>query len=505
MRLKLSSSILFLIVASFGLAAQGTFRVDGPAARIVCSGSPSVVLFNMNFQNNASSTMLTAGNSEFRFTGNATTNITSSGPFNTTFYNFEINYTAGEIDVLTNNMTITNSNILEMVQGNVDMNTLLGSTWELGTSVANLGTLNRTSGHFYNGYFRRWYPAGPGTDTAPWDIPVGMNAASYNYARVYYVNATSGGSLRTRFVPGPTFYTGLPLVDATDLVSCPGPVDINNYANEGYWDIIAGGGLDVTSNYTIKLHYNNFGTATAEQCIRIIKSENLSSWMQEGVHGTFNGALDWVTRDLQTGFPSAFNSSFFTVAGDYLVNPLPVEMIAFGANCGTGNILINWSTASENGNDYFILERTKNMIDWEWVANVPSQNSYSNSLLNYSFEDNIAVGTYYYRITQVDFNGEQNSFPPVVITCGASETEAQLVNSYQNDQGGITVVVYSPGDMDYVVSLFDLHGRKVSASVGQASAGNNTILLNTQSLRDAYYLVSVQIGDKNLSRKIFVK
>lgn len=501
---RIFSVVALGMLTTFGYA-QGTFRADGANARIVCSGAPSVVLYNMDFRNNASSNMLTAGNSEFRFTGNMTTEITSSGPFNTTFYNFEINYTAGEIDVLTNNMTITNSNILEMVQGNVDMNTLLGSTWELGTSVANLGTLNRTSGHFYNGYFRRWYPAGPGTDTAPWDIPVGMNAASYNYARVYYVNAASGGSLRTRFVPGPTFYTGLPLIDATDLVSCPGPVTINNYANEGYWDIIAGGGLDVISNYTIKLHYNNFGTATAEQCIRIIKSENLSSWMQEGVHGTFNGALDWVTRNQQTGFPSAFNSSFFTVAGDYIVNPLPVDMVSFGADCGTGNITLNWSTASENGNDYFILERTKNMIDWEFVANVPSQNSYSNTMLNYSYQDNVSVGTYYYKITQVDLSGEQNDFPPVVITCGGSETEAQIVNTYLNGNGEIVVVVYAPSDMDYVVSLFDLHGRKVNATVGQATAGNNTLILNTHSLRDAYYLVSVQMGDKNLSKKIFVK
>ncbi len=489
--------------------AQGTMRVDGPLARIVCTNAPSVVLSDMDFQNNAGNGMLTAGNSEFRFVGNVTTEITSSGPFNTTFYNVEFNKPAGEIDIMTNNMTITTSNILEMVSGNVDMNNLLGSTWELGTSVANLGTLTRTpslTGNlFYNGYFRRWYPAGPGTNTAPWDVPVGMSGVSYNYCRVYYVNALAGGSLRTRFVPVNPFYTGMPMVDATDMVSCPGAVNINNCANEGYWDIIAGGGIDVATAYTIKLNYNNFGAPTAEQCLRIIKSENNTSWMQEGTHGTFDGVLDWVTRDGQDGFPSAANSSFFTIAGDNIVNPLPVQLASFNANCGTNSIMVSWTTASENGNDYFVLERTKDMVTWDIVATIPSQNNYSNVPLTYHFEDHVYDGTFYYRLNQVDLNGTPVIYPPITLTCNGTESQAELVNTYQNGNGEITVVFYAPSDMDYVLSLYDIHGQKISATTGMAAGGNNTIILNTESLRDAYYLVHLQIGDKNLSRKILVK
>src|SRR5688572_21779838 len=96
-----------LAVASSTIGnAQGTMRVDGGAAKIVATGSPAVVLNNMHFQNNASSTMLTAATSEFRFVGNLTTNITSSGSFTTQFADVEINKTAGEVDVLTDNMLI---------------------------------------------------------------------------------------------------------------------------------------------------------------------------------------------------------------------------------------------------------------------------------------------------------------------------------------------------------------------------------------------------------------
>lgn len=133
-------TISTLILLSFINAdAQGTMRADGATVRIVANGAPSIVLNNMHFQNNASNTMFTGATSEVRFVGNLTTQISSTGPFNTTFANVEINKTAGEIDVVTNNMTLTTGLQLEMVQGNIDMNNNLASTWELGTSTVALG------------------------------------------------------------------------------------------------------------------------------------------------------------------------------------------------------------------------------------------------------------------------------------------------------------------------------------------------------------------------------
>ncbi len=507
--------LTILIITSLGVIssnAQGTMRADGANVRIVASGAPSIVLNNMHFRNNAANALVAPANSEFRFVGNTTTEISSTGPFNTTFANVEINKTGGsEIDVITNNMTITTAQQLEMVIGNIDMNNNLLSTWELGTApvAGSLGTLNRTTGHLYNGYFRRWYTTGPGINNPNWDVPIGMNAGSYNFARAYHVNATSGGTLRVRFVPGPTFYTGLPLFDATNPGACTGSlgagVDINNYANEGYWDVIAANGIDVVSPYTIQLCYNNFTAPTSEPCLRIIKSENLTSWMQEGVHGTVDAVNNWVTRDLQTGFPSGLNSALFTIAGDILINPLPIELSAFNANCGHNSIMVSWTTASENGNSHFILERTKDLLTWDVVAVVPSQNGYSNISQTYHFEDQVFNGTFYYRLTQVDINGDMETFPPVTVNCSGGSSDPAIVNTYQNNDGQVTIVMYSPADWDYVLDFYDLHGRKIIASKGTATAGNNTITLDGNMLRDAYYLIHIQIGDKNLTKKVFVR
>ena len=503
-----------LIVLSGGLSlvmAQSTMRVDGANAKIVVSGNPFVVLSNTDLANNASSTMLNAGNGTFSFQGTTATSISSTGAFTTQFYNTIFNKPGAEIDVTTDNMLLVTSNQMTMTAGNVDMNNNTLSTWCLGTSTANLGTLARTSGHFYRGYFQRWYSTGtPGLDVAQWDIPVGMNAATYNYARVYYPAATTAGTLRTMFNPVNPFYAGMPMFDATNPGACTGSlgagVDVDNAANEGYW-IIQQNTMDQVSPYTIKLNYTNFTTINAENCLRIIKSENLSSWMQEGAHGTIDVTNDWITRNAQTAFPGGggLNTAFFTVAGDVDLNPLPVELQSFNGLCNNGAVKLNWVTASETNNNYFVIERTKNFVTWEVVTMVNTQNGNSNQNQSYSYDDHTGNGTYYYRISQVDMSGDVHVYLPITVNCETNAGESEIVSVYQNGDGQVTLILFTADDMDYTLGLYDLQGRKILAQQGKSVGGNTTIVMDANVLRDAYYLVNIQVGDKNLAKKVFVK
>ncbi|MCZ2443813.1 MAG: hypothetical protein LC101_08585 [Flavobacteriales bacterium] len=155
------------------LNAQAQLRADGATARIVCTGSPYIILNNMGYANNASNALFTAANSKVRFIGNTTVSVTSTAGYDTEFYNLEINKTGGsEIDVASNNVDLITRNNLEMVSGNVDMNNNLSSTIVLGVSTAINGTLIRTSGHIYNGYFKRWYNTTGTSDAPAWDIPM---------------------------------------------------------------------------------------------------------------------------------------------------------------------------------------------------------------------------------------------------------------------------------------------------------------------------------------------
>ena len=85
---------------------------------------------------------------------------------------------------------------------------------------------------------------------------------------------------------------------------------------------------------------------------------------------------------------------------------LPIELIEFkGYNTKNINIL-EWSTGSENNNDYFTIEQSLDGINWYNIAKIKSsgnstvKKSYKQFIYEYQPEIN------YYRLSQTDFDGK---------------------------------------------------------------------------------------------------
>jgi hypothetical protein len=67
---------------------------------------------------------------------------------------------------------------------------------------------------------------------------------------------------------------------------------------------------------------------------------------------------------------------------------------------------LNWTTASEENNDYFTIERSEDGIDFDSIMSIPGAGN-SVEQLRYSEVDNkpITSAAMYYRLKQTDFNG----------------------------------------------------------------------------------------------------
>lgn len=85
---------------------------------------------------------------------------------------------------------------------------------------------------------------------------------------------------------------------------------------------------------------------------------------------------------------------------------LPIELLYFkGSEYNYDNIL-QWSTASEDNNDYFNIEKTKDGIDWEVIDREPGAGN-SSTQLYYSFVDEDVENIInYYRLKQTDYDGK---------------------------------------------------------------------------------------------------
>jgi hypothetical protein len=75
---------------------------------------------------------------------------------------------------------------------------------------------------------------------------------------------------------------------------------------------------------------------------------------------------------------------------------------------------LEWETASEINNDYFIIENSTNGIDWNELDRVHGMGT-STEKNRYGFYHHNQEVTQYYRLKQVDFDGTKTNHGPVVI------------------------------------------------------------------------------------------
>ena len=85
---------------------------------------------------------------------------------------------------------------------------------------------------------------------------------------------------------------------------------------------------------------------------------------------------------------------------------LPVEWLNFEATLVDQNVHLLWSTASEENNRGFYVERSADADTWEELGFVEGGGT-TEEIRDYSFIDKApSIGYNYYRIRQVDFNGD---------------------------------------------------------------------------------------------------
>jgi hypothetical protein len=114
-----------------------------------------------------------------------------------------------------------------------------------------------------------------------------------------------------------------------------------------------------------------------------------------------------------TGYPGTFSP--FTIGGS--VNALPVTLVSFEGTCQPTGAVLHWTSESEIFNDYYTVERSENLTDWEVIKTVPGAGN-SNQVLHYSATDDRPLpGISYYRLKQTDYDGQYEYKGTVAVSC----------------------------------------------------------------------------------------
>lgn len=174
--------------------------------------------------------------------------------------------------------------------------------------------------------------------------------------------------------------------------------------------------------------------------------------------------------------------------------PLPVEMLEFtGARVGSKNIL-QWKTATELNADYFDLERSSTGSDFESIGQVPAQGISSNEH-SYTFEDPEAERTtLYYRLKQVDFNGDFEYFGPIAIDDKEALSSAEAPFPNPMDDGTINVYLQILKKENITSRIFDVAGRMLIETTSEFNRGRKLLQLDLGELAPGSYQLQINDG-----------
>jgi len=184
---------------------------------------------------------------------------------------------------------------------------------------------------------------------------------------------------------------------------------------------------------------------------------------------------------------------------------LPIELLGFSAECKNDYALLQWQTASEINNDYFILEKSSDGFNFSPIGMVDGAGN-SSTVKSYSFQDFESMqGAAYYRLTQIDFNGDQSS-SNVIMLNKCIEVNYQISNLYYNHNANELVIDYSINKTtDVQIKVFDMQGKLVSDNNHTLYQNQSqTKLQTTQFISGSIYLINIISSKSVTSQKVLI-
>jgi len=191
-------------------------------------------------------------------------------------------------------------------------------------------------------------------------------------------------------------------------------------------------------------------------------------------------------------FPVDSFSSFYCHTCNPLNTPLPVSLLSFTGKRLDGTSVLNWETSSEQNNNHFVVERSKDAKSFSAVSgkiNSKASNGNSSVKLDYNYTDVAPfAGHNYYRLQQHDIDGHVSYSGTVDVYFG-NET---LITLYPNPiSTELNVEINTPKATTVYVKIMDATGRIVRTIEMVLQTGTNHGKVELNSLADGVYLVSI--------------
>ncbi|SFC89988.1 T9SS type A sorting domain-containing protein [Spirosoma endophyticum] len=202
---------------------------------------------------------------------------------------------------------------------------------------------------------------------------------------------------------------------------------------------------------------------------------------------------------------NAFNASY-SVADTFTITiaakPLAVDLISFTARPNAAQqIELAWRTLNEINNQGFLIERSKDLLLFERVAEIAKTELVNQTINDYYFTDTTPyTGTSYYRLTQIDSNGQRKTYPSSSVIL--RDSPYSVTPNPITNQGTFTIQLDEPTTA--AIHIINSNGHSIPYT--KTDIGPLSLLLTfAECTSTGLYIVTVKERGLTRNYRVLVK
>lgn len=178
---------------------------------------------------------------------------------------------------------------------------------------------------------------------------------------------------------------------------------------------------------------------------------------------------------------------------------LPVNFISFNGKAKGNMVQLEWATATEQNNSYFEVERSSSGVDFSTILKAAAKENNTLKQVYQLTDFNPEPGINYYRLKQVDIDGESSYYDKIIaITVLSGKSNETIL--YPNPASQFTRIKLS-GENKATFEVIDLTGAIFPLDYHRQG---DEYILNTSTLKEGLYILKAKTDNRVLTEKLMI-
>lgn len=179
------------------------------------------------------------------------------------------------------------------------------------------------------------------------------------------------------------------------------------------------------------------------------------------------------------------------------ISSLPIELTEFNAVAKEAVVELNWITASEYNNDYFIIERSLDGKNFTAIGRVNGQGNSTAPFYYTEIDNEPYFGISYYLLKQTDFDGTTTSSKVVSVNFTGADYFKIQPNPAVNE-----FFIQGKGAERAQITILNSLGQTVELI---PHIQNSSVKYDVSSLQKGSYLVRINYQNVIQTKKLFIQ